>query len=67
VRAIVDEKLRGLRDRLDDMIGNPSWTAHIRLVSKEISRYFDDPDAFQPAPAPEIPPGSPIGDWACEQ
>lgn len=58
VRARVEAALRGLADRLD-----ASSVPHARFLAGEIERYFARPGPTVPGPppAPEPPPGSPIG------
>ncbi len=73
VRAVIEENLNRLRTSFDNATGDPAQIAHYRYGSAIITRYFDDPAAFTPPPAPDTPPGSPIGfgglngQWMCEQ
>ncbi len=60
VRAIATASLVGVRTRANAMLGPDA--AHGRLMAADITRFLDRP--FQPAapvPAPDIPPGAPIG------
>ncbi len=74
VRAQLEGHLRRLAQRLDSLERGPNpESAHNLYGSALIGRYFDDPADFEPAQAPDAPPGSPIGmddhagHWACEQ
>jgi len=39
----------------------PAWQAHYAYAARRIDQFMDDEDEFTPAPAPTVPPGSPIG------
>ena len=74
VRAQLEGHLDRLAERLNALPRDPGpESAHNRYGITMIERFFDDPTAFEPAPAPTAPPGSPIGfdnpagHWACEQ
>jgi len=70
VRAIVMARLEEARKSLLSITNSSpdaSTTAHAALLARDITRFFDNPDAFRrPAPI-VIPPGAPIGepgwDW----
>ena len=62
VRARAEAALRGL---LDDL-SSPSADAAETLMAAKISRYLNRAatDEMAAQPPPDIPPGSPIGDWS---
>jgi hypothetical protein len=60
VRAVLSEKLDRLADRLE--ADDSSTTAHRALAAEDIRRWQHRPEGVVPPPrAPEVPPGSPIG------
>lgn len=62
VRAVLEAELEELGDRLARPArADDPWRAHIRYGVSLIARYFENPAEFAPTPAPELPPGSPIG------
>lgn len=74
VRAQLEGHLERLAESLDALPRGPdAASAHNRYGIALIERYFDNPKEFEPAQAPDAPPGSPIGinahtgHWACEQ
>jgi hypothetical protein len=73
VRAQMEQTLRQLADELEMPGGSSPWDAHYSYGTSLIARYFEDPEEFEMAPAPQAPPGSPIGwdqsagYWVCNQ
>jgi hypothetical protein len=64
VRAIASARLRALQTRMQGGVAN----AHAQLVAADIKRFLERPmEPVRPIPAPEVPPGAPIGsldeDW----
>jgi hypothetical protein len=64
VRAIASGRLRSLQTRMQSGVANP----HAQLMAADIKRFLERPmEPTRPIPAPEIPPGAPIGsleeDW----
>jgi hypothetical protein len=64
VRAIASSRLRGLQTRMQGGVTN----AHAQLVAADIKRFLERPmEPVRPIPAPDVPPGAPIGsieeDW----
>ncbi len=76
VRAHVDAKLRALTNRLSPGFfgARPDYRNHNAWLSSRINAHLNRPAGASPSanPAPEIPPGSPIGSdfmetcWHCE-
>ncbi len=65
VRAIATFKLGKLAARLkSEAITNESEQAGRSLLAADIKRFLDRPaDVSRPMPAPDAPPGAPIGDY----
>jgi len=70
VRAIASWKLAKLATRLKtSAVSSEAEQAHQALLAAEIKRFLDRPaDPARPMPAPDAPPGAPIGgdsgvDW----
>lgn len=63
VQSVVGRTLSALADTLRaPAAGSPgSQQAHRAQGLRLIERYFDEPAEFAPPPAPEVPPGQPIG------
>ena len=60
VRAVTAERLRRLQARTQALTGTDAATA--RLIAADIKRFLERPmEPARPIPAPEIPPGAPIG------
>jgi hypothetical protein len=64
VRAIATLKLSKLANRLKaDTSANEAEQAQHQLLASDIKRFLDRPgDVARPIPAPDSPPGAPIGD-----
>ncbi|MEM7283419.1 MAG: hypothetical protein AAF438_17520, partial [Pseudomonadota bacterium] len=62
VKAQIWHMLQLRRDQLQaDSEGSAPWQVHDQFVLARITRLLDSPDVLPESPAPEAPPGSPIG------
>ena len=66
VRAVATASLRRLQSRAQAFTGTD--TANAQLIAADIKRFLERPmEAARPIPAPDVPPGAPIGsleeDW----
>ncbi len=60
VRGVASERLRQLVRRAQTSTATD--TAHTQLIAADIKRFLDRPmEPARPIPAPDIPPGAPIG------
>ena len=70
VQALVAQQLTSLRDALSKASAGAELVsmqrAHLAHGHRLIDRYFADPKAFSPPPAPAVPPGQPIGSATCD-
>ena len=70
VQAVVAQQLTALRDVLAKASAGADLAsvqrAHLAHGQRLIDRFFADPKAFVPPPAPVVPPGQPIGSATCD-
>jgi hypothetical protein len=73
VKAILEGGLIQMAAELTTRPSEAQWGPHYQYGSTQIARYLERPNEFESEPAPEMPPGSPIGmesrtgHWACAQ
>jgi len=73
VRAQIEAGVLHIADELESPAGEDPWDVHHSYGTSLIARYFETPGEFEREPAPEAPPGSPIGSgydvghWTCQE
>jgi len=67
VRAVATERLRRRGYQPVGLVGDEAEIAHRSLLSRDIRRFLERPwETFKQPPAPQVPPGAPIGEPALD-